>query len=320
MQFAVLNAGGRDPEQHFPDGAGMPDDRIHAPVNHHAYAACMRGGVHRDAARIPDAADSVLVLLRSNLKPALAAVRALKLRGKSVAVSWKESGRHQVTQQLADAGISARFREACALEDGALSSTPEMVALYRDAGARTVEFLPTPYPVDDPRWDFSAPLESREGIFIGTREWDVPTRNHATALREAVALGVPVTVCNVDGRAGRKKLAALGCAQLRVIEGRQPYTEYLREMAKCRVVFQRDASAVPGQVAGDSLLCRMPCIGGNSAVEQLAFGGQAELERLLHDDEAWLAAVAESQARAAESLSFAAGAARIRKFFSTLRG
>ena len=40
MKLAVLNPKGRDPEQHFPDGAGAPDDTQHAPVNFHAFAAC----------------------------------------------------------------------------------------------------------------------------------------------------------------------------------------------------------------------------------------------------------------------------------------
>jgi len=319
MQLAVLNAGGRDAEQHFPDGAGVPDDRVHAPVNYHAYAACTRGGFFRDVDRVPDSADAVLVLLRSNLKPALAAVRALRQRGKAVAISWKESGQHQVAQQLDDADTLARFREVCALAGRALSSTSELVALYRDAGATEVEFIPTPYPIGDPRWDFSVPLESRRGIFIGTREWDVPARNHASALLHSGGLGVPVTAFNEDGRAGQKKLAAIGCGQLRVIEGRLPYTEYLREMAKCRVVFQCDASAVPGQVAGDALLCGMPCIGGNSAVEQVAFGDLPGLDQLLRDDAAWHGSVAASQARAAKSLGHASVAARLEAFFGGSR-
>ena len=42
-------------------------------------------------------------------------------------------------------------------------------------------------------------------------------------------------------------------------------------MASHRLVLQFDQSSVPGQVAGDSLLCRIPTVGGNGAVEQLAF-------------------------------------------------
>ena len=100
----------------------------------------------------------------------------------------------------------------------------------------------------------------------------MPASIQRAALLRACALGAPVTVCNVDGRRGRKLLRALGADNLRVLEGRRPYGEYLRAMAACRVVFQLDESAVPGQVAGDALLCRMPCIGGNGAIDQIAFG------------------------------------------------
>ncbi len=320
MQLAVLNPGGRDREQRFPDGAGARDARGHAPVNYHAYAACTRGGFFRDARAIPDDMRAVLLLLRRDLKPALAALRALKKDGRTVAISWKESGQHQVAQQLNSATSLALFREICALADGALSSTPEVVPVYRAAGARAAACIPTPYPVDDARWDFSRPLAERTGIFIGTREWDVPSRNHAAALLRASALGVPVTVFNLDGRAGRKKLDAIfRGAALQVIEERLPYADYLREMAKCRVVFQLDASAVPGQVAGDALLCRMPCLGGNGAVDRVAFGDGADLAALLSDDATWHAAVEASQARARASLSFAACAERLRKFFGGFR-
>jgi hypothetical protein len=318
MRVAVLNPGGRDPEQLFPDGAGSPDDRVHAPVNYHAYAACTNGGFFRERARIPSDHNAVLLLLRRDLKPALRALRELKAEGRTVAISWKESGQHQVARQLDDAVALGLFREICAEADAALSSTPELVSLYQEGGARIAEFIPTPYPLDDSRWDFGRPLAQRSGIFIGTREWDVPGRNHAAALLGAAKLGVPITVSNVDGRTGRKKLAALGCEHLRAIEGRLPYTEYLRAMAECRLVFQRDAGAVPGQVAGDALLCRMPCVGGNSAIEQLVFTGQENLERLLKDDAAWEAAVETSQARAMAALSYGAVSAQLAKFFGAL--
>ena len=42
-------------------------------------------------------------------------------------------------------------------------------------------------------------------------------------------------------------------------------------MARHKIVLQADKSAVPGQVAGDALLCRMPCVGGDGAIDRLAF-------------------------------------------------
>ena len=318
MRIAVLNPGGNDPEQRFPDGAGAPDSGPHPPINYHAYAACTHGGFFREASAIPGDIRAVLLLLRAQPKHALRAMRQLRAAGKTIVVSWKESGLHQVAKQLDGAKNLAAFRELCMTADAALSSTPELVPVYLAAGAKRAEFIPTPYPVDDARWDFSRPLAERSGIFIGTREWSVPSRNHAAALLHASSLGVPVTAFNLDGRPGRKKLEALGCPSLRVLEGRRSYAGYLREMAACRVVFQLDSSAVPGQVAGDALLCRMPCIGGNGAVDRVAFGEGADLMELLRDDAAWHAAVEQSQTRATRTLSFAAGAERLRQFFASI--
>lgn len=317
MQLAVLNPWGKDPDQTFPDGAGEPGAGAHAPVNYHAYAACTGGGFYRQVGKIPEAARAVLVLLRKDLLPAWRAVTEQKTQGRPVAISWKESGARQIERQLASKENRRIFREICGMAHGALSSTPGAVEVYRESGARRVEYIPTPYPVDDARWDFSRPLAERKGIFIGTREWSEPSRRHEEAVREAVALGEPVTVINENGWMGARKLKALGVAKEGIL-GRMPYEEYLAAMARCRVVFQRDQSTVPGQVAGDALLCRMPCLGGDGAVDREAFGDLAEIEPLLRDDAAWQAAVDASQARAHARLSFAAVAERLRDFFASL--
>lgn len=273
MQLVVLNPGGKDVAQEFPDGAGAVDSSVHAPVNYHAYAACTGGSFQRTVDAV--APGPVLLLLRRDLKAGLKALQALKAKGCVVAVSWKESGLHQVGSQLDTPEGVRLFREICTMADGALSSTAELVPLYKAAGARHVSFIPTPYPVEDPRWNFSVPMGERAGILIGTREFDVPSRNHLAAILLASSLGEPVTVFNFDGRGARKKLQALGCAE--IIEKRLAYPDYLRVMARHRMVFQLDRSAVPGQVAGDALLCRIPCIGGDGATEQLAFPAAAGL-------------------------------------------
>ena len=98
-------------------------------------------------------------------------------------------------------------------------------------------------------------------------------------------------------------------------------------MARHRLVFQLDRSAVPGQVAGDALLCRIPCVGGDGAVERLAFENLNGLGRdpaelaalagsLLADDEAYAAEIEKSRAAALEKLSFSAVAAELQKFLN----
>jgi hypothetical protein len=333
MKLSVLNPGGHDPEQHFPDFAGEPDDAAHPPVNYHAFAACTGGSIFRKGAAIPSDAKAVLVLLRHDLKSAREAVVELRREQKTVAIAWKEAGAFQVAAQLAKPAEVQLFREICERCDLAIATTPDLVPLFRHAGARHVEFIPTPYPVDEIDWDFSLPLEERRGIFIGTREFDVPSRNHFAALLSAKYLAEsmlePVTVFNTGGWRGRRMLAQLRFPEnlLKVIEGRLPYPRYLRLMSKHKFVFQLDASAVPGQVAGDALLCRLPCIGGDGTTERLAFpdlcGHGRTHEQLFdlaarllehpHDSEG---VVADALTRARSTLSFSKVARQLEQLFA----
>jgi hypothetical protein len=330
VQLAVLNPGGRDREQSFAQGAGAPDDGApHPPVNYHAYAACTCGAFYRDAACIPLSQREVLLVLRRDLKACLKALRQLKGEGRRVAVSLKESGLHQVAKLLGDAENIGFFREICGLADGCLASTPDLVGIYQSAGGKQARFIPTPYPIDSEKWNFALPLGERGGIFLGTREWDTPSRNHAAALLLAAGLGAPVTVVNEDGRAGRKRIDAVGLASARIIEGRLPYPDYLRLVARHRIVLQLDRSAVPGQVAGDALLCGVPCVGGDGAVERIAFPNTCGLGRgaeeireiasvLLRDDEACAAAIKSAREMGMERLSFGAVSAELAGYFTGL--
>ena len=320
MNFAVFNPGGRDPDQLFPDGAGKPDDRAHPPVNYHAYAACCSGGFFRSEDSIPTPAERILVLLRKrNLRQVLESIALLRQRGSRIFVSCKESGSHQIADMLGDVTRWQLFQEICAAADGAISSTPELAPLYRSAGCARVDFIPTPYPVDSPAWNFAQPFEKRRGIFVGTREFGTPSRNHlaAVAMADEISrdLSCPLAVVNTEGRRGGMILKSLRRKNplLFIIEAPLPYPDYLRVMALHRIVWQLDASSVPGQVAGDALLCRMPCVGGNGVIERIAFeefagAGRDELATrardLLQNEEAWRAVVHRAEGNANDLLSF----------------
>jgi hypothetical protein len=277
FRLTVLNPGGRDEAQDFPDGAGetaLP----HPPTNFHAYASCTRGSFQRETKEAIAQATPVLVLLRGDFGASERAVDAVQAAGRFVAVSLKETGLHQIADQLQNSARLARFVRILKKSNACLAATPEAADLFRAVrGSDSVAFIPTPYPVDDPRWDFSRPLEQRSGIFIGTREWDVPSRNHLGALMVARQLsektGEPVTVFDCDGRRGARLLSEIGFAagKLRVLNRKLGYPEYLREVARHKIVLQLDTSFVPGQVAGDALLCRVPCVGGNGAIDRLGF-------------------------------------------------
>ncbi len=221
--------------------------------------------------------------------------------------------------------------------DGCIATTPEAAEIYQRVRSKrdpaSVAFIPTPYPVEDQRWNFSLPPAEQSGIFVGTREWDVPSRNHFAALLVARQLcemmGEPVTVVNLDRTKGRRLLGQLSFpdGKLRLIEKWKAYPDYLRDVARHKIVLQLDRSHVPGQVAGDALLCRVACVGGDGAIERIAFSKTCGEGRtvgeiasmaldLLKNADLRDAIVAESQQRALERLSFRAIRSQLAEFFA----
>jgi hypothetical protein len=338
FRLTVLNPAGRDPQQKFdvlpPVGEGR-----HPPINFHAFAACTLGAFHFNPRGAIAERTPVLLLLRSDFRASERALSDLKKQGRTVAVSLKETGLHQIAQQLCNRAKLARFMKIVAEADGCIATTPEAAEIYQRVRLKrdraTVAFIPTPYPVEDQRWNFFLSSTEQSGIFVGTREWDVPTRNHFTALLVArqlcEATGEPVTVVNLDGYKGHQLLRELRFPEgkLRLIEKWKSYPDYLRDVARHKIVLQLDRSHVPGQVAGDALLCRIPCVGGDGAIERIAFSktcgegrtvteiGSMALD-LLKNADLRDAVVAESQERALKRLSFQATRSELAKFFAQL--
>src|SRR5947207_11318234 len=108
FRLTVLNPGGRDPEQHFQETAS-PNGQEHPPINFHGYAACTRGVFHYDTRRAIAEATPVLLLLRRDFRNSERALSELKKNGRSVAISLKETGLHQIAQQLCDREKLSRF-------------------------------------------------------------------------------------------------------------------------------------------------------------------------------------------------------------------
>lgn len=333
FRLDVLNPGGNDREQDF----SVPQkSNAHAPVNFHAYAACTGGRFLRDVRRAISGRP-VLLLLRGDFSASERALADLQKAGVPVAVSLKETGLHQIAEQLDEKNRLSRFLRIVRAADGYIAPTPEAADFCRTVRdeAESVAYIPTPYPLHDPQWDFSQPVAERRGIFLGTREWDIPTRNHTAALLAARRLseitGEPVTTYNLDGRREEKLLARLDFppGKLRVHNREDTYRDYLREVARHKIVFQLDTSFVPGQVAGDALLCRLPCVGGNGAIERLAFPNLCGAKNspgalfqlvldLLGEEKRTQAAVAASQKLAVEKLSFADAAHALETFFQRI--
>jgi hypothetical protein len=334
FRLTVLNPGGRDPEQQFRN-LPAPGEGAHPPINFHAFAACTQGAFHHNPRHAIAEDTPVLLLLRGDFRASERALADLKKHGRTVVVSLKETGLHQIAQQLCTRAKISRFMRIVGQADGCIGTTPEAAEIYQSArwSLRRVAFIPTPYPVEDQRWNFCLPPDEQSGIFVGTREWDVPSRNHFAALLVARQLcdatDEPVTVINLDGYKARRLLSELKFPEekLQVIEKWKSYPDYLRDVARHKIVLQLDRSHVPGQVAGDALLCRIPCVGGDGAIERIAFSktcgeGRAITEiasmalDLLKKSDLRGAVVGESEHRAREQLSFQAVRSQLAEFFA----
>lgn len=337
--LAVLNPKGRDPYLDYADGPNSFERGIHAPVNFHAYAAATFGAFFDSTEQViqeRERFDAVLVLIRRRTWVTLEAVRKLKKAGLRVLVAWKECSHNQVSRQLNSLTAVRAYGEILELADGILSPTlawpPRLGRIEQTRFWEKLKFIPTPYPVDLPFWDFSRPLEERSGILVGTREFKTESRNHIQSIARAASLAhefeIPrVTVINSDRGKGLRILRELapafppGCLQIH--ETTMPYPDYMRVLSSHRLVYQMDRSTVPGQVAGDSLLARVICAGGSSTIEKMAFSDFSDdgtirmksvferIEQALHDDDFYLAAVNKSQVVATKSLSFESAAKQL---------
>lgn len=338
FRLTVLNPGGRDPEQNFRDPAG-PGTEVHPPVNFHAFAACTHGIFQHDTQRAISDELPVLLLLRGDFRASERAFKELRRNGRKIAVSLKETGLHQIAEQIRKPARLARFMKMVEFADGCIATTPEAAEVYWRARLHrdpaTVAFIPTPYPLEDKRWNLSVPPNEQSGVFVGTREWGVPSRNHFAALLVARQLceasGERVTVVNIDGWFGKRRLMRLGFpdGKLNIIAKPLPYEDYLREIARHKLVLQLDRSRVPGQVAGDALMARTICVGGDGAIDRIVFSKTCGEGRTMND----LAKIAsglltntngratlilESQWRAMERLSFEAIRSQLAEFFERI--
>src|SRR5215468_3286515 len=130
FRLTVLNPGGRDPEQEFRSVPG-PGEGGHPPINFHAFAACTFGAFHRDTRHALGEKTPVLLLLRSDFRASERALTDLKKAGRTVAVSLKETGLHQIAHQLRDPTRLSRFIKIVTQADACMATTSEAAEIFQ---------------------------------------------------------------------------------------------------------------------------------------------------------------------------------------------
>ena len=101
FRLSVLSPGGRDLEQYF-DEPVAPGATGHPPINLHAFAACTEGSFHRQTKNAIEEKRPILLLLRGNFRAAERALEKCRAEERIVAVALKETGLHQIAEQLRD--------------------------------------------------------------------------------------------------------------------------------------------------------------------------------------------------------------------------
>ncbi|MEM9018645.1 MAG: hypothetical protein AAGC68_16675 [Verrucomicrobiota bacterium] len=305
----------------------------------HAYAAATYGAFFDSVEHFLDERsrfDAILVLIRRRTWITLKAVEKLKAAGVKVVVAWKECSHNQVSRQLKCPRGIAAYSRILQLADGILSPTlawpPRVGTLEQNEFWQKLKFIPTPYPIDFPSWDFSTPISSRVGVMVGTREFKTESRNHLQAIARIASLAhefaIPrVTVVNSERKRGLRMLQELApsfpAGVLEIVERPLPYPDYMQLVSSHRLVYQMDRSTVPGQVAGDCLLARTICAGGSSTIEKIAFTDFSDdgtirmktvfdrVALILQDDDSFAGAIEQSQKAAQKRLSFRSAARQL---------
>src|SRR5947209_15737690 len=134
FRLTVINRGGRDQEQRFHKWPG-PGEGAHPPINFHAFAACTRGAFHFNPRRAIAEETPVLLLLRSDFRASERALADLKKHGRTVAISLKETGLHQIAQQFCNPAKLTRFIKIVGQADGSIVTTQEAAESYHRARA-----------------------------------------------------------------------------------------------------------------------------------------------------------------------------------------
>src|SRR5215510_3737838 len=130
FRLTVLNPRGHDANQEFRT-LPAPSEGAHPPINFHAFAACTQGAFHHDPHRAIAENTPVLLLLRGDFRAAERALADLKRKGRTVAVSLKETGLHQIAHQLRDPAKLSRFGQIATKADACIATTPEAAEIYQ---------------------------------------------------------------------------------------------------------------------------------------------------------------------------------------------
>ena len=237
----------------------------------------------------------VLLLLRGprHLSVAYNWMRYLKKAGRCVVVTFKEAGSIQVAAQYTRAADLRRLAAVLDLADGCLAPTPFLMDFFDLARPPAVDpALPRRLPVADipdalsggrSTLGFFHSARTGGGGFLSARASSIfavapaPRRasRRAPQLHQSDERGChghqPRRPARREGARGAGVFGRSRRAHCACCRGRCPTLNTCARWRGTGSSSNSTAAACRDRSPGDALLCRLPCVGGDGAIEQIAF-------------------------------------------------
>jgi|GEM_PF-4236950 len=336
VRLHVLNLTASNDLGDVADGFWDSSGKEALPIGLHGIALASGGAIHTDLASALSEGEPILVLGSEDLRKTEETLLQIRHQGISSAIAWPD--RFVATLTAAAKGDqAATIGRILAVADLAVCTDKGLMDVFascHDATPRA--YFPSPYPIAHPDWDTIAGVKNRSGVLIG----GFPFHNglESALCRETLQFSVLLAkVCQhkisvfseISPRLADEMAAAgLEVSEVHIVAEPKTYAEYLEVLGRHSLIVDPSrGSRRMGSLAGDALLTRGICLGGDSDLDTLLFPGlqlssatpeelRARVVELLNDPLSHAEAVADAARRALAEISFEAARTRVRSLLS----
>ena len=214
--------------------------------------------------------DGIILLVNDSPELLIPFIRKLKLMKKKVLVGYHEGfGDFNLKASNIGGNFIKNLKRAVVESDGYWNVIPSANNVYESLLG--VKSYPCVHGIPYRQWNhnLTIPVENRKGILVATRTFDQRLQRNtlvtlAEANRFAEERNVRVTFVSEIPLEYIYTWKDFNFKNVDVIQGPFPYIEWLKLIAKHRLVVHYDMSHTLGQIVCDAALVDVPCVGGNS--------------------------------------------------------
>jgi len=212
--------------------------------------------------------NGIILLVNDNPHLLIPFIKKLKLMKKKVFVAYHEGG-DDLLLKLSSPYYFKRLKETIKEADGYWTVIPEFNDFLTTAFDVKVVSCVHAIPYDEWNHGYTVPKQNREGILIATRTFNQRIRRNTivsliTANEIAKNLKTKFTFVCEDDVDSNTLVDSYGLENVDILKPMN-YNDWLKLIARHRLVVQFDNSYTLGQIVCDSALVDVPCMGGNTS-------------------------------------------------------